>query len=89
MLLSFVPPILDKRCLRNVPKSGMHVVQSCCFANVHLLLFCRPRYRRRRRCLSILLFSLRGLRPKVFPSHDNAYQFGRPGLTCGQRRILF
>ena len=26
-------------------------VQSCCFANLNLLLFCRFRYRRRRRCL--------------------------------------
>ena len=34
---------------RNVPKSMMHV-QSCCFANINLLLFWRPRYCRRRRC---------------------------------------
>ena len=36
---------------RNVQKSVMHV-QSCCFANLNLLLFCRSRWRRRRRCLS-------------------------------------
>ena len=80
--------VVVQRRLRNVPKSVMHAVQSCCSANIHLLLFCRPCYRRRSRCLSILLFSLGGLRPKVFPSHDHAYQFGRPGLTCGQRRLL-
>ena len=31
----------------------MHV-RSCCFANLNLLLFCRWRCRRRRRCLSSL-----------------------------------
>ena len=31
----------------------MHV-RSCCFANLNLLLFCRSRCRRRRRCLSSL-----------------------------------
>ena len=31
---------------RNVQKSVIHV-QSCCFANLNLLLFCRPRWRRR------------------------------------------
>ena len=41
---------------RNVQKSVMHV-QSCCFANVNLLLFCRPRCRRRRRCLSSVITS--------------------------------
>ena len=29
--------------------------QSCCFANLNLLLFCRSRWRRRRRCSSSLL----------------------------------
>ena len=37
--------------LRNVQKSVRHV-QSCCFANLNLLPFCRSRCRRRRRCLS-------------------------------------
>ena len=37
---------------RNVPKSVLHV-QSCCFANLNLLLSCR----RRRRCLSFLTSS--------------------------------
>ena len=32
----------------------MHV-RSCCFANLNLLLFCRSRCRRRRRCLSSLV----------------------------------
>ena len=31
-------------------------VQNCCFANLYLLLFCRFRWRRRRRCLSSLIF---------------------------------
>ena len=35
--------------LRNVQKSVMHV-QSCCFANKHIALFCRSLYRRRRPC---------------------------------------
>ena len=38
---------------RNVQKSVMHV-QSCCFANLNLLLFCRSGWRHRRRCLSSL-----------------------------------
>ena len=36
---------------RNVQKSVIHV-QSCCFANLNLLLFCRSRWRRHRRCIS-------------------------------------
>ena len=39
---------------RNVQKSMMHV-QSCCLANLNQLLFCRSRWRRRRRCLSFLI----------------------------------
>ena len=37
----------------------MHVQSCCCFANLNLLFFCRSRCRRRRRCLSSLLLSLR------------------------------
>ena len=37
---------------KNVQKSVLHV-QSCCFANLNLLIFCRSRWRRRRRCLSL------------------------------------
>ena len=33
----------------------MHV-QNCCFANLYVLLFCRSRWRRRRRSLSSLIF---------------------------------
>ena len=40
--------------LRNVQKSVMHV-QSCCFANKPVALFCRSLYRRRRPCSSSLL----------------------------------
>ena len=39
--------------LRNVQRSLM-LVHSCCFANINLLLLCRSRCRRRRRCLSSL-----------------------------------
>ena len=48
----FLDAVLQRR-LRNVQKSVMHV-QSCCFANINLLLYCRSRFRRRRRCLSSL-----------------------------------
>ena len=36
---------------KNVPKIVMHV-QSCCFVELNLLLFCRSCCRRRHRCLS-------------------------------------
>ena len=39
-----------QRRLRNVQKSMMHV-QSCCFADINRLLFCRSRCRLRRCCL--------------------------------------
>ena len=45
--------VVVKRRIRNVQKSVMHV-QSCGFANRNLLLFCRSRWHRRRRCLSSL-----------------------------------
>ena len=40
-----------QRRQRNVQKSVMHV-QSCCFADLNLLLFCHCRCRRRRRCVA-------------------------------------
>ena len=43
-----------QRRLKNVQKSMMHM-QSCCFANLNRLLFCRSRCRRRRCCLSSAL----------------------------------
>ena len=46
--------VVVQRRLRNVQENVMHV-QSCCFANVNILLFCRSRCRRRRRCLRSLL----------------------------------
>ena len=49
--------VVVRRRQRNVPKRVMHV-ESCSFANLNLLLFCRSRCRRRRR-LSSLLFSWR------------------------------
>ena len=30
-------------------------VQSCCFANLNLVTFCRSCWRRRRRCLKVML----------------------------------
>ena len=51
--------VIVQRRLRNVQKCVMHV-QSCCFANINLLVFCRSRCRRcRRRCLSSLMVSYR------------------------------
>ena len=47
------PVVVVQRRQGNVQKSVMHV-QSCCFANLHLLRFCRSRCRHRRRCLSSL-----------------------------------
>ena len=46
--------VVVQRRQRNVQKSVMHV-QSCCFVNLNLLLFSRPRCRRPRGCLSSLL----------------------------------
>ena len=40
-----------QRLLRNAQKSVMHV-QSCCFASINLLVFCRPRCCRRRPSLA-------------------------------------
>ena len=47
--------VVVQRRLRNVQKRVMHV-QSCCFAILNLLLFCRSRCCRRRRCLSSLMY---------------------------------
>ena len=43
-----------QRLLKNVQKSLMHL-QTCCFTNINLLLFCPSRCRRCRCCLSFLL----------------------------------
>ena len=40
--------VVVQRRQGNVQKRVMHV-QSCCFANLNLLLFCRSHFRRRRR----------------------------------------
>ena len=47
--------IVVQRRQRNVQKGVMHV-QSCCFADLNLLLFCLSRCRRRRRCINSLVF---------------------------------
>ena len=46
--------VVVQRRQRNAQKSLMHV-QSCCFSNLNLLVFCRSRCRRRRRCISSLM----------------------------------
>ena len=43
--------VVVQRRQRNVQESVMHV-QSCCLACLSLLLFCRSRCRRRRRCVN-------------------------------------
>ena len=57
--------VVVQRRQRNVQKSVMHV-QSCCFACLNLLLFCRSRCRRRRRCINSL-FVIGGGCPKWKP----------------------
>ena len=47
--------VVVQRRQRNVQKSVMHV-QSCFFANQNLLVHCRSRCRRRRRCLSSIVY---------------------------------
>ena len=46
--------VIEQRGQRNVQKSVMHV-QSCYLINLNLLVYCRSRCRRRRRCFSSLL----------------------------------
>ena len=48
--------VVVQRQKRNVQKSVMHV-QSCCFACLNLLLFCRSRCRRRHRYVNSLFSS--------------------------------
>ena len=48
--------VVVQRQKRNVQKSVMHV-QSCCFACLNLLLFCRSRCRRRHRSVNSLFSS--------------------------------
>ena len=43
---------------RNAQESVMHV-QSCCLANLNLLLFCHSCWRRRCRCLSFLIIIMK------------------------------
>ena len=50
-------------------KSVMHV-QSCCFVNLNLLLFCRSRYRRQCRCLSSILIESRRKKASFFPPRE-------------------
>ena len=44
--------VVVQRRQRNVQTKNVIHVQSCCFANLNLLLFCRCCWRRHRRCLS-------------------------------------
>ena len=53
------PATTAKKCIQ---KSVMNM-QSYCFANLNLLLFCRSRCRRRRRCLNPLMNMIMDLIP--------------------------
>ena len=61
--------VVVQRRLRNVQKSVIHV-QSSCFANLNLLLFCRSRFRYRRPCLGSQLKTPWGLRDNAFHSNS-------------------
>ena len=61
--------VVVQRRLRNVQKSVIHV-QSSCFANLNLLLFCRSRFCYRRRCLSSISTTPWGLRVNAFHSNS-------------------
>ena len=61
---------IQKRRLRNKQESVMHV-QSCFFAKINLLLFCRSRCCRRRRCLSSLLLSSKNFTTMVTWRHTS------------------
>ena len=58
--------VVVQRRQRNVQKRVMHV-QSCCFANLTLLLFFRPQCRRRSRCLNCLIRRARKVAFLLFP----------------------
>ena len=68
--------VFVQRRLRNVQKSVMHV-QSCCFADLNLLLFCRSRWRRRRRCFSSVILLGRGNGRGTRASNEAARKMGR------------
>ena len=74
-----------QRRQRNVQKSVMHV-QSCCFANLNLVLFCRSPWRRRRRCLRYLTVWVSHV-PGVFFIHfssANTSLLFAPKFNAGQ-----
>ena len=54
--------------------------QSCCFANLNLLLFCRSRCRRRSRCLSSLKRPL--WRREVKPSYVTTFIISHSFYSC-------
>ena len=66
--------VVVQRRLRNVQKSVTHV-QSCCFADLNL--FCRSRWRRRRRCLSSLILLGKGNGRGTRASNEAARTMGR------------
>ena len=66
--------VVVQRRLRNVQKSVTHV-QSCCFADLNL--FCRSRWRRRRRCLSSLILLGKGNGMGTRASNEAARKMGR------------
>ena len=60
--------VVQRRLRRTKIKSVMHA-HSCCFADINLLLFCRSRCRRRRRCLSSLMLWSRNFATMVTWRH--------------------
>ena len=74
--------VVVQRRLRNVQKSVIHV-QTCCFANLSLLLFCRSRFRYRRRRLSSQLKKIgKNKREKGVGSFCFVCQFFFGIVTC-------
>ena len=77
--------VVVQRRLRNVQKSVIHV-QSSCFANLNLLLFCRSRFRYRRPCLGSQLKTPWGLRVNAFHSNSLKHWKFRSGILGKNRR---
>ena len=77
--------VVVQRRLRNVQKSVIHV-QSSCFANLNLLLFCRSRFRYRRPCLGSQLKTPWGLRVNAFHSNSPKHWKFRGGSLEKNKR---
>ena len=71
--------VVQKRRQRKCTKSVMHE-QTCCFANLNLLLFSCPRCLRRRRCLGYLIIKV-NLNKKMTSIHG-------VGACCYSHQLL-